>query len=43
MNNTKEKSAVGVRAPATEMNNNTSMDIISGNEEKIKKKSCLKQ
>ena len=36
MNNTKEKSAVEVGASATETNNNTSTDIISANEEKIK-------
>ena len=36
MNDTKEKSAVGMAVPATEMNNNTSTYIISGNEEKIK-------
>lgn len=36
MNDTKEKSAVEMAVSATEMNNNTSTDIISGNEEKIK-------
>lgn len=32
----KEKSAVEMAVSATEMNNNTSMDIISGSEKKIK-------
>ena len=36
MSSIKEKSAVGMAVPATEMNNNTSTYIISGNEEKIK-------
>lgn len=36
MNDTKEKSAVGVATPATEMNNNTSTNIISEERRKIK-------
>lgn len=43
MNNTKEKSAVGVRAPATEKDINISSDnIISENEEKIKAQNAYK-
>lgn len=42
MNDTKEKSAVGAATPATEMNNNTSTDIISGNEGKIKGQKTIK-